>query len=73
MKKCLHGRSQNPKESLNNVIWTRIQKNVFVGFETLKLGVRDAVLSFNDGHIRRCEVVVHSRLGMAYGIGIEED
>ena len=38
LKKCLHGQTQNPNESFNNLIWTRIPKNVFVGRKTLKWG-----------------------------------
>ncbi|GFT56318.1 uncharacterized protein TNCV_2468261 [Trichonephila clavipes] len=36
LKKCLHGRTQNPNESFNKCIWERIPKTVFVGIETLK-------------------------------------
>lgn len=57
LKKCLHGRTQNPNESFNNLIWTRVPKNVFVGNSTLKLGVLEAVLSFNLGNIGRAKVL----------------
>ncbi|GFW46252.1 uncharacterized protein TNCV_2813471 [Trichonephila clavipes] len=50
LKKCLHGRTQNPNESFNKCIWERIPKTVFVGIETLKFGVMDAVICFNDGY-----------------------
>ncbi|GFT22467.1 uncharacterized protein TNCV_3274321 [Trichonephila clavipes] len=43
LKKCLHGRTQNPNESFNKCIWERIPKTVFVGIETVKFGVMDAV------------------------------
>ncbi|GFX81668.1 transposable element Tc3 transposase [Trichonephila clavipes] len=52
-KKCLHGRTQNPNESFNKCIWERIPKTVFVGIETLKFGVMDAVICFNDGYVSR--------------------
>lgn len=57
LKKCLHGHTQNPNESFNNVIWKRVPKTEFVGIETLKLGVNDAVLSFNDGNIAKSSVL----------------
>lgn len=57
LKKCLHGRTQNPNESINSVIWTRIPKTVFVSINTLHFGVYDAVATFNDGNIARCEVL----------------
>lgn len=39
LKKCLKGKTQNVNESLNNIIWTRIPKNVFVTLDTLRLEV----------------------------------
>ncbi|GFW90857.1 uncharacterized protein TNCV_2418501 [Trichonephila clavipes] len=53
LKKCLHGRTQNPNESFNKCIWERIPKTVFVGIETLKFGVMDAVICFNDGYVSK--------------------
>lgn len=57
LKRCLHGRTQSTNESLNNVIWQRLPKTGFVGFETLKLGVTDAVLCFNEGSFVKCHVL----------------
>lgn len=65
LQKCLHGLTQNPNESFNNIIWTRIPKNVFVGLKTLKCGVYDSVLSFNDGHHGR--ICVFEKLGLNPG------
>ena len=45
LKKCQHGRTQNANELLNSVIWTRISKNIFIGLETLKLRVFDAIIT----------------------------
>ncbi|GFT52275.1 f-box domain-containing protein [Trichonephila clavipes] len=56
LKKCLHGRTQNPNESFNKCIFERIPKTVFVGNETLKFGVMDAVICFNDGYVSRIKV-----------------
>ncbi|GFU65295.1 transposable element Tcb2 transposase [Trichonephila clavipes] len=60
LKKCLRGRTQNPNESFNKCIWERIPKTVFVGIETLKFGVMDAVICFNDGYLE-----VSDELGIA--------
>ncbi|GFW66707.1 uncharacterized protein TNCV_1371401 [Trichonephila clavipes] len=38
LKKCLHGGTQNPNESVNNVIWSRVPKKTFVQLEVLSLG-----------------------------------
>ncbi|GBN92695.1 hypothetical protein AVEN_242308-1 [Araneus ventricosus] len=56
LPKCIHGQTQNPNESFNNCVWERIPKNTFVGINTLKIGVMDAVLCFNDGVQSRTEV-----------------
>ncbi|GFV48835.1 uncharacterized protein TNCV_4269121 [Trichonephila clavipes] len=42
LKKCLHGGTQNPNESVNNVIWSRVPKKTFVQLEVLSLGTYDA-------------------------------
>ncbi|KAG8322813.1 hypothetical protein J6590_015803 [Homalodisca vitripennis] len=44
-------------KTFNNVVWNRIPKNVFVGRETLDLGVHDAVLTFKEGNIGRIKVL----------------
>ena len=49
LSKCLHGKTQNNNESINNVIWKRCLKDINVGFKTLEFGVAPAVVCFNDG------------------------
>ncbi|KAJ4441133.1 hypothetical protein ANN_10983 [Periplaneta americana] len=68
LKKCLHGRTQNANESFNNLIWTRVPKTVFVGLDTLKIGVRDAVLSFNEGAISRVNVLENIDIGCGWNM-----
>ena len=65
LKKCLHGKTQNVNEGFNNIVWCRVPKNVFVGYKTLKLGVSDAVITWNDGNIGRVKVL--RALGMKSG------
>ncbi|GFT05277.1 uncharacterized protein TNCV_123121 [Trichonephila clavipes] len=69
LKKCLHGRTQNPNESFNKCIWERIPKTVFVGIETLKFEVMDAVICFNDGYVSR--IKVFEALGIKPGYNTE--
>ncbi|GFU33616.1 uncharacterized protein TNCV_1797991 [Trichonephila clavipes] len=69
LKKCLHGRTQNPNESFNKCIWERIPKTVFVGIEALKFGVMDAVICFNDGYVSR--IKVFEALGIKPGYNTE--
>lgn len=57
LKKCLHGLTQNPNESFNNIVWTKISKNVFVTIRTLSVGVYDDVLSFNDGYYSKLTIL----------------
>lgn len=66
LQKCLHGRTQNAKESLNNLIWTRIPKNVFVHRKTLEFGVYEAVSTFNLGNITKC--LVFEKIGLEPGL-----
>ena len=39
LSKCLHGKTQNNNESINNVIWKRCPKDINVGRKTLEFGV----------------------------------
>ena len=41
--------TQNSNKAINSVIWKRCPKDVFVGRQTLELGVSSAVISYNDG------------------------
>ncbi|GFV63409.1 uncharacterized protein TNCV_2012141 [Trichonephila clavipes] len=59
----------NPNESFNKCIWERIPKTVFVGIETLKFGVMDAVICFNDGYVSR--IKVFEALGIKPGYNTE--
>ncbi|GFV40812.1 hypothetical protein TNCV_2590591 [Trichonephila clavipes] len=52
--------------SLNGV---RIPKTVFVGIETVKFGVMDAVICFNDGYVSRTKVF--EALGIKPGYNTE--
>ena len=49
LEKCLHGKTQNGNEFLNGMIWERLPKTKYVGFEKLKFGVFDAIANFNYG------------------------
>lgn len=62
LKKCLKGKSQNPNESLNNLIWSRLPKKTFVRLPTLNFGVSEAVLSFNNGYVSKAKVLEHMGL-----------
>ncbi|KAJ8885958.1 hypothetical protein PR048_012164 [Dryococelus australis] len=39
LRKCLHGRIKNPNAAFNNIIWTRVQRNVGIrGVENIEMG-----------------------------------
>ncbi|GFV76593.1 uncharacterized protein TNCV_4728131 [Trichonephila clavipes] len=57
LKKCLHGKTQNPNERFHNVIWSRVPKPTFVLIETISLGVYDAVCSFNDDNVSKLKIL----------------
>ena len=49
LKKCLHGKTQNNNESINNMIWRYCPKEDFVSRITLTDAANFAVAVFNDG------------------------
>lgn len=51
LNKCLHGQTQNNNESINNVIWKKCPKTVYVSRKILEIAVNSAVIEFNDGNI----------------------
>lgn len=63
LEQCLHGKTQN--ESLNNCKWRRVPNTDFVILNTLKLGVMDAVICFNEGCIAKVNGI--QRLGITPG------
>lgn len=38
LMRCLHGKTQNPNESVNSCIWKTLPKTEFVNLPTLQLG-----------------------------------
>lgn len=53
----LHGGTQNPSESLNNIVWLRLPKTPFMVKRALELGVYQAVASFNEVNIAKCQIL----------------
>ena len=47
--KCLHGQTQNSNEALNQIIWSKIPKAIFVAESVLSMGIYSAIIEFNDG------------------------
>eukprot|EP00795_Rhopilema_esculentum_P005685 gene5685-10929_t len=46
---CLDSYTQNPNESLNNLIWKRCPKKIYQGKKIVELCTASAVTQFNDG------------------------
>ena len=46
---CLHGKTQNANEALNNIIWSKCPKTIFVKRATLEMAVNSSVINYNDG------------------------
>jgi len=57
LKGCLGGYTQNANECFNSVLWSRLPKNIFIGIDNFNLGVKDAVITFNDGAVGRLEIL----------------
>ena len=41
---------------INNVIWSHVLKTMFLGIDTIKVRVWDAVITFNSGYLVRVKV-----------------
>ena len=63
---CIHGETQNANESLNNIIWMKCPKQVFVERSILRLGVYSAILQFNEDQFGL--VKVYEKLGIQTGV-----
>ena len=63
--KCVHGLTRNNNESINNVIWKRVPKDIYVGREVLEMGVASAVINYNQGLNGICNV--YNELSMEVG------
>ncbi|GFX92988.1 uncharacterized protein TNCV_139321 [Trichonephila clavipes] len=57
LSRCLHGKTQHCKESLNCVIWSIIPKTVFVQLGTLKTGVYEFISIYNQDLITKLKVL----------------
>lgn len=69
LAKCLHGKTQNPNESLNGLIWDRCPKVKFAGRETVEAATYDAISYFNDGNLSK--KLVLNKLGITAGYWCE--
>ena len=49
--RCLHGKTQNPNESFNGILWQKCPKQTFVGRLILELAAFSAVIHYNDGFL----------------------
>ena len=49
VSRCLHGKTQNANEALNNIIWRKCPKGDFVEKDLLECAVNSTVLQFNEG------------------------
>ena len=48
LKKCLLAKTQNNNKSINNLIWKKCPKDVYVGRTVLEIGTASAVINFNE-------------------------
>ena len=49
--KCLHGKTQNPNECLNKVIWSCCPKEMWASYKTVQQAVYAVVAQYNDGNL----------------------
>ena len=68
LKKCQHGQTQNVNESLNNLIWARCRKRVYVRNSVFRTLVASAVVAYNTGAMGRIPMFkkIRHRLRLLY-------
>ena len=69
LNEWLHGKTQNVNEALNGLIyvqgvpitqlWSRLPITVFIGSETIEMGVNSAIIHFNDERDGVLKVLEH--------------
>lgn len=65
LKRCLSGKTQNPNESFNSVIWKFCPKTSGSGKTVADVAVNEAVISFNEGSTGRLKTLME--LGITPG------
>lgn len=50
LKRCLGGKTQNPNESINSIIWKYCPKTIGCGLKVAEIAANLATCVFNDGH-----------------------
>ena len=70
LRKCQHGETQNSNEAINNVIWTKCPKSVYVGRSVLEMGTNSAVLEFNEGSSGVSSVFQHFGITNGYSFNL---
>ena len=58
LDKCTHGEAQNTNESFHHLIWEGSPKTTFCGRARIELAVADATIVFNEGELRRRDILV---------------
>ena len=66
LSKCLHSKTQNANKSINNIIWTKCPKNIYVQRNVLEMGVASAVINFNDGNCGILNVFINAGMETGY-------
>ena len=66
LSKCLHGKTQNANEAINNMIWAKCPKNVYVQRSVLEMGVSSAVINYNDGACGILNVIKNANMEIGY-------
>ena len=67
--KCLHGKTRNANESVNEMIWERLPKIRYCGLSKLEMGVFDAIANFNFGSKASMDIFKYLNIvpGALYG------
>lgn len=70
LRRCLHGKTQNNNEALNQLIWDRCPKVKFCSKEVVEICAFEAISFYNDGYVAAKEVL--EKLGIKAGSWCEQ-
>ena len=57
LSRCVHGKTQNPNECLNKVIWSHCAKEMWVSYKTVQQAAYAAAAHFNDGNLSYIKIM----------------
>ena len=65
-EQCLHGKTQNAKESFNGMVWNRVPRATHIGEHVLSVGVYDTIVHFNNAEKAALDILEFLKVDPGY-------